>query len=251
MASAGHTGGALSGVEPEGLTDTATVDVTVYPRTQRETGISINDGAAFTQTRDVRLTLGWPARAQQVRISNDGGFAGAATYDLQDTIDWVLDDSVNVVATQVVYVRFIGPGVDPTRTFSDNIIFDNTPPDLLRATAVIPVSKTQVIGTSSTARSTRTWPIKVRARDDRSGLATMQISIKRSGKPLVVRAYRSRTNVKPPAKTKRLYLRVSDQAGNWTHWRAVRVEGLADQTRPRREFERMSGKLRGRLHSSR
>jgi hypothetical protein len=178
-------------------------------------GVSINKGANYTTSKNVELSISWPVGATDVLISNDGGFRASDTTKaaLSTNTSWVLDDSVSGVYTKIVYVRFTGPEIDSSRTYQDDIIFDNKPPSV----------------TSSGAEQSGTFVIiSLAAKDEESGLATVEVNnvdktvnadyattvlVKASDLGLGV----SSSRVKALA-LGNLRIRIADKAGNRTAW---------------------------------
>jgi hypothetical protein len=195
---------------------TAPVDVRPSPPSG-ELGISINDASPYTNDARVKLRLVWPPGAVQARISNDGGFGASSvvTKDLASSTDWRLDDSVKALYTKVVYVRFSGSDIDETRTYTDDIILDLTPPTIQSATA------TGLAASAENAKA-KGQPVRVRtkAKDNRSGVGFLQVTSKKA-KPGKALAY-ARSRIVRVTGT-RVFLRVQDRAGNWSSWRTVQV----------------------------
>jgi DNA-binding beta-propeller fold protein YncE len=171
------------------------VDVRAAPP-GRPAGASINDGAVFTNDPDVTLSLGWPAFATDVLVSNDGGFAGAVTRQVDPTIDWRLDSSGPERLPKTVYVRFDQSG---SQTFQDDIILDQTAPTIARAAF-------------ATAHV-----VRLRASDGVSGVSAAQFARKRSA-PRPERRYARTLRIRGSLPR---YARVRDHAGNWSRWRAI------------------------------
>ena len=206
-----------------GSTSTATksIDVRKSPPSG-EAGVSIIDGAAYTNSKSVKLNLVWPNYATEARISNDGGFAASKTQtkDLAASIDWELDDSVKGIYTKVVYVRFNGVA-DTTKTYSDDIILDTTAPS---------------IETSSAAVASSLVDVSLKATDDITGVDKVEI---RNDTQIVTKDYATTVSVPladlslsvsssgvRKSATTAVEIRVSDKAGNWTGWQTVTVAGL-------------------------
>jgi hypothetical protein len=203
-------------------TATTTIEVRKSPPSG-ESGVSIIDGATYTNSKSVKLNLVWPEFATEARISNDGGFAASKTQtkDLAASIDWDLDDSVKGIYTKVVYVRFNGV-TDTTKTYSDDIILDTTAP---------------VIDVASAATVSGSVAISLKATDDITGVDKVQIT---NGTATVIKDYA--TNLSVPLADLLLSvssmgvqklaatevgLRVSDNAGNWSAYKALSVSGVA------------------------
>jgi hypothetical protein len=157
-------------------------------------GVSIDRGAQFTNSPHVRLALVWPAGTTELIASNDGGFGKHRSFAPEPSIRWKLASSGPERLPKTVYVRF----GDDTRTFQDDIILDQTRPELREATY---------------AGAGR---LRLRARDAVSGLARVQAARKRS-KPR--RAIRYRRVVDVARSTR--WVRVQDRAGNRSAWRRV------------------------------
>jgi hypothetical protein len=205
-----------------GSTGTATksIDVRKSPPSG-EPGVSIIDGASYTNSKSVKLNLVWPEYATEVRISNDGGFAASKTQtkDLAASVDWELDDSVKGVYTKVVYVRFNGVA-DTTKTYSDDIILDTTAP---------------TIETSSASVASSSVDVSLKATDDITGVDKVEL---KSGSSTVMKDYAA--NLSVPVKdlgltvssasvtklgTSSIEIRVSDKAGNWSAYKSLSVSG--------------------------
>ena len=187
-----------------------------------EPGVSIKNGASFSNSKQVTLNLIWPEYATSVRISNDGGFATPKTQtkELAESIVWELDDSVRGLYTKVVYVRFNGVA-DTTKTYTDDIILDTTAPTIETSTAVFAASWVDVL---------------LRATDDVTGVNKVEV---RNGTKTVTRDYATKMSVAladlallvstsgvQKSATQSIEIRVSDNAGNWTNWQNVTVAGL-------------------------
>lgn len=212
-------------------TASTTVEVRQKPPAG-DVGISINDGDAFTNSKSVGLNLIWPENTVQVRVSNDGGFAASKTktFDIDDTVAWNLDDTLTGIFSKVVYVRFIGSGVDGTKTFQDDIVLDTTAPVISSASAT-PATGSAAVSLQSTrsavvdlrlgAKKTTTYRVKISAKDRLSGVSKVQFNTKASAKGAKSANFSRSLKVRTSSRT--LWVRVRDGAGNFTKWRQVRV----------------------------
>jgi len=204
-----------------------------------EQGISINSGSVYTNTKKVQLNLVWPSFASEVRISNDGGFLTSLTQnrELSSTIDWELDDSIEGKYTKIVYVRFSGTGIDSTKTYTDDIILDNTAPIIKTVDAIGGSGATQVdfTGTSNPSQlknftsskqvvKYKIRKIRIQATDNKSGLGKLQVSLKMNGNGSKLLKYSSTSKVKLSVNTKFIYIRIQDKAGNFSRWKKVSVK---------------------------
>lgn len=167
-------------------------------------GVSINDGARFTNDRRVTVRVVWPAFATDVLLANDGGFRDAGTFPVEPEVRWTIDGLGSGRLPRTIYARFTG--IDGAReTYQDDIILDEGRPRVIVAEA------------SRVAK--RTLRLRVRGRDALSGVKRMQITTN-SGKPGAIIRYRNFTRVRATS-PRRLLVRVRDGAGNWSRWKRV------------------------------
>jgi hypothetical protein len=127
-------------------------------------------------------------------------------------MSWTLDSTGPERLPKTIYVRF----GDATQTFTDDIILDETAPTVLAA-AFGPKAGSSHRASAAAARA-RTYTIRVRARDNVSGVAGLQATANRS-RPSKLQPYRTTARVK--ASSSRLWIRVRDRAGNFSRWRKV------------------------------
>ena len=183
--------------------------------TRTPIGISVNQAANYTISPEVLLSVSWPKGATGMIISNDGGFntAVSKSFDVIDSVAWKLDNSVSGIYTKVVYIRFSGGGFDSSRTYQDDIIFDNTAPS---------------VSSSSASKSGSMVVISLAATDKESGLANVEV---RNAENIVMADYASKIliperelglSVKSSgvssSSTSSIRIRVTDKAGNQTAW---------------------------------
>ncbi len=150
-----------------------------------EIGISINDGAIATNDRDVTLTVVWPLRAQELLISNDGGFgsAGATSlFPVDAHVPWRLTTLANRRLPRIVYARFRG-GDAGRETYTDDIILDERRPEVDKVDKVDHASgKPKARGAAgSTVR------LRVTASDDNAGIRRVEVARTPRGRPIAVR----------------------------------------------------------------
>lgn len=181
-----------------------TQSVWVFP--DQEVGISIGAGKNYTNSNNVNLNMVWPDGATSVRISNDGGFTSTNTrsYALDLEIPWSLSGSTSSKSTRVVYARFSGPGIDETRTYSDDIDLDVIAPRISSVQA------------SSVSGKTK---LKIRATDNLSKISKLIVNSKKSASGQTVLSYASTVTIKGNKKS--LWIRVQDGAGNLSGWRKI------------------------------
>jgi hypothetical protein len=200
-----------------GRVDVGELSVDVRPGpAQGPVGVSIEDGALYTNDPTVRLDLVWPKYATAVLVSGDGGFKRAKRFDLGKSVPWTLPSTGPERVPKNVYVRFEvpddGPGYgDPkasTQTYSDDVILDTT----------VPVT--------TAARVVSRRSLRVAGRDRLSGAGTVQITTNRR-KPGKRIAFRKKLrgsrafsqSFTYTAKRGATWVRVIDRAGNPSGWK--------------------------------
>lgn len=188
-----------------GHTDSDTVPLFVRPRPPSGLpGVSIEDGAQFTDDPHVTVDVVWTPFASDLVISNDGGFQPASTRPVDSRISWTLDSSGPERIPKTIYVRFLG-GDGGRETYQDDIILDETAPAVLSARFLR--------GGSRAVRR-----VRVVVRDRVSGVTRMQVALNRS---LPARTIRYRRVVRVVVGHSRPFVRVRDRAGNWSRWKRV------------------------------
>jgi Tol biopolymer transport system component len=178
-------------------------------------GISINDGAQFTNDPHVSIHAVWPRLADAMLISNDGGFSSPGFFPVAAETAWTLVSSSPERLPKTVYVRFSGGDAGP-ETYQDDIILDQTPPQVISARL-----RGSSSGTLRAKARARTFRLSISARDKTSGLAKMQVtSAKR--KPGKLHKFKRRSTF--TSRSRRIYVRVADRAGNFSTWKRVRTK---------------------------
>lgn len=174
----------------------ATVHVGVPPP-PGSPGISITRGARFSSTPAVDIAVVWPVGATTMSFSNAGG-APPITVPVGRMMRWRLDDNVRRGQASTVLVTF---DADFNKTvLKDQIVLDAQRPKVSRA-------------------ALRRARLVVTATDDISGVARVQTAIDRA-RPAKALPY---TRVLRLAKrTRVLWVRVIDRAGNRSAWRRVK-----------------------------
>jgi len=200
-----------------GLTATATVSlrVTAQGTAAAQLGVTINNGAQYTNDPNVVVSANFPAPTTNLLVSNDGGFLAAQTVPARRETPWRLDSSGPERLPKLVYVRFLlGPIV--SETYIDDIILDERPP-VVRQASFAPVAA----GASARAAAARlrTWRLRLRAVDTNSGVAKVQVAVakRRPGRLL---AYKRRLGVRSALRPR--FVRARDRAGNFSKWRRIR-----------------------------
>ncbi len=196
-----------------GTSDPVSQEIAVGPA-----GISINDGAIFTNDEDVEIHFVWPYGAGSLLLSNDGGFGSASPGTVVSTIPWTLQPSGPERLPKTVYLRLPGFPAGSDTTYTDDIILDQTAP-LVRSAVARPRGARV---STSTRRGKSPRILKLRAADRTSGVSRMQL--KRAGsRPGAWLRFRSKSKLK--LNGKRVLVRVRDRAGNASKWKTIRVRG--------------------------
>ncbi|MEA2496085.1 MAG: hypothetical protein QOJ29_3996, partial [Thermoleophilaceae bacterium] len=193
-----------------GLTSEASTElrVTSIAPAGKPVGVSINDGAQYTNDPKVTLFAVWPSFATDMLVSNDGGFGAGQLFPVAEQQPWALDSSGPERLPKTVYVRYQA-GSPTTQTFTDDIILDQTPPKVVSASVAKPAGATSAAATIT---------LKLKATDNVSGVAGVQVS-SNPKKPGAVKKFKAKLKVK---KAKKLFVRVQDKAGNFSSWKPVK-----------------------------
>lgn len=96
-------------------------------------GASINAGEIYTNDPNVSLVVVPPPAATTIRVSNDGGFRSYIDFTYSNKLSWQLPRTGPERLPKTVYVRFIGPGIDSSQTYTDDIILDQLPPTIVNS----------------------------------------------------------------------------------------------------------------------
>jgi hypothetical protein len=190
------------------------VTVTSGACTTGTTGVSINAAATFTNSPGVTLTMHEPSGATGVVISNDGGFATPTTAAIAcgDTYAWTLTSSGSERLPKTVYVRFTGSGIDADKTFTDEIILDETAPAMSLATM-----RTAKAAPASTTR----YVLMLKGSDAGSGVSKVQLATSRNARTQTTYRYRSSLKLRYLGAAR--FVRAIDRAGNVGRWKAVKL----------------------------
>ena len=175
-------------------------------------GVSVNDGALYTNTPQVEVNAIWPRCSDKLTVSNDGGFKRARQFDVAESIDWVLASSGPERLPKTVYVRF----GNASQTFSDDIILDETDPSLTSVTAASATPRRAPFF----VRAGAFISVTTVASDRTSGVGRIQVTTdkRRPGRLMpYAKTVKSRINGNV------IWVRVQDRAGNFSPWRQSRV----------------------------
>lgn len=176
-------------------------------------GVSIASGAVSINTAATTLNVIAPAGTTRLLVANDGGFAGATSkpWDPSNLYSHTLTTSGAERLPKTVYVRFIGSG-DDTKTFSDDIILDQTAPLLRSATASGGTGGARAFRALNLTATT----VRAKATDATSGVKFLELAAKKGGRSVTVK-YAPKVTVKGVGP--RPYVRAIDGAGNRSGWK--------------------------------
>lgn len=181
----------------------------------RPIGVTVNGATRYTRSPRVELEITAPDGAASVLMSNDGGFARptAVPVNAAQRYPWTLESSGLERLPKTVYVRFAGTcGFDPSQTYQDDIILDQTPPRLVRATV------TRV----SPAKGRGAATLTLAASDNASGLGAAQVrNSRRARARIFTLRYRRRIRLEG-ARARAKAVRVRDRAGNYSAWKPIK-----------------------------
>jgi hypothetical protein len=90
--------------------------------------LSVNEGALWTNTTTVTLSIGAPEGTTAMQISNDGGFGGANWQPFNTRTGWGITSFGSYTLPRVVYVRLRLADGSVTTASSDDIVYDPLPP---------------------------------------------------------------------------------------------------------------------------
>jgi hypothetical protein len=203
--------------DAEGKTASITKELRVTtPPTGTQFGVTINNGARWTNTPDVTVTANFPPATTQLLFSNDGGFLAPSEFPAQKTTKWKLDSSGPERLPKTIYVRFLsGPIV--SETHQDDIILDETPPKVQDA-LVAPAGGSSSAVVVRAAR-VRSWKVRIKASDKNSGVGRVQVTANKR-KPGKLLRFKKRMVVKSAKRPR--WVRARDRAGNFSKWRKAR-----------------------------
>jgi hypothetical protein len=123
-------------------------------------GVSLNDGALYTNDPQVTVRTWAPEEIAEMRLSNDGGYTNDGWQSYQESVSWEVDPYGDYVIPRTVYVWFKDAQNEVYGAHSDDIIYD-------------PVAPTG--GLSVQSRDGNQATLSLDATDDNSGVAQMRV----------------------------------------------------------------------------
>lgn len=182
-----------------GQATSSPVTVSAAPCNSGRVGVTINNGAQFTNDPNVTITAHEPAGVLGIWIANDGGFDignHATPISCTDTYQYYFANAGNERLPRTIYVRF----GDSDINYTDDIILDTTAP-------------------RTTAAKLRGTTLRVVAKDALSGIGKVQVTGKKKTGPYTTVAYTGKVQGRV-AKVAR-WVRTIDRAGNYSRWLPV------------------------------
>ena len=199
-------------------TDSAPVDIRPAPGSG-EPGVTINNGAQYTNDTDVTISTVWPRFSSTALVSNDGGFLAPVQQPVANEIPWTLESSGPERLPKTIYVRFRS-GTTNSETYTDDIILDQTAPEVLEASIDGGASASTASISKTRRTKKRAAVLLIRAKDNVSGVLSAQV---KQGKRKPGRWQAFKSHVALPGRFGRILVRVRDRAGNISKWRLAKV----------------------------
>jgi len=199
-----------------------TVGATVSFETAAPVGVSIEDGADYTDSPKVQVNLSWPRSAMAVLLSNDGGFKNYKRVSLSKITTWTLASTGSERLPKTIYVRYVMSDGSRSETFTDDIILDETDPTMGTVSAQR-ISGMTVNALSLFRAKLPSVKMTIAASDANSGLdrieikggsKTLRFTVNPKTKKFVVTLTTSKTSVQ---------VRSVDRAGNVSKWKTVKL----------------------------
>lgn len=196
-------------------------------------GVSINEGALFTNQTQVTLKLTAPTGTTQMKISNDGGLADANWEPFVSSKLWTITSYGNNAIPRIVYAKFRTGGVT-SGLYQDDIILDTSPPTgtltitttsivldfqrgapSLSTTSVVSYSVYLPLAQRDHVFGFRWTNLQLSATDDLSGVDKMMVSYDADFGDIQWEPYASHKNfLVPEAGATAVYAKFLDRAGN-------------------------------------
>ncbi len=166
--------------------------------------VTINNGALWTNSTSVTLTISAPAHTDRMRLSNDGGFAGAQWRYFDTRPTWNLTPYDNDADPLTVWVRVKNVDGTVSASFFDTIKYDPVPP-------------TGTLSIQSVTSSSVRVNLSANDPDNLSGVASMRVALTSNLSQVAWQPYASsrtlpRNGTAP--ENVRAYAQFRDGAGN-------------------------------------
>jgi hypothetical protein len=198
-------------------------------------GVSVNDAADYTNSPYVNVNLSFTGLISEVAISNDAGFPKSQTKVFaykNNTVSWVLRSNPGEKTPRKIYVKYRAfselnngaPGKWHLETFSDDIILDMAAPVITQASLTASKSKPVLFIDPKAKVSRKTLQLSVTGKDDKSGVAQVQVSPVAGLSGAVTYKYKKLNTLSVAKSANRMFVRLKDNAGNWAKWREVKLK---------------------------
>ena len=201
-------------------------------------GVTINQGARFTDNAEVTLGLVWPEGTTTAVISNDGSFSDAQQVPIASSIRWSLPSNGSGLLSSTVYVRFesLWPNNDggwasadeqQITNLTDDIVLDLSPPEVSSVSASSDSNaQSQSFGIARSMSTGSKALVSFSALDAVSGVSAVQITSD-PAVPGPERALSSQYVV--PVDRGTIAVRAKDNVGHWSRWSYARVSSFVPQ----------------------
>jgi len=205
--------------------------------TTKPEGVSIDDGAEFTNSQSVVVSVVGPSTAVKAILSNDGGFKTSETFDLTNNaaeIPWKLPSSREGTFTKIIYVKYVSRFGSQSTPYTDDILLDTTKPVVDTAVAALTAAPKDAVSVARAKVRQSAVKLSLKGSDTISGIGRIEVRSsarkpsatfdvnrvqgKANGKPR-----RSRQSVTFTTTSRAVQFRVVDRAGNASPWKAVKI----------------------------
>jgi len=199
-------------------TDTINLDTSV----QSEYGLSINEGALFTNKITVTLTLPANPSTAQMVVSNDGGFAGAQWEPYATHKEWQITQYGSYVIPRIVYAKYKDTAGVTSSVYQDDIILDVTAPNS-SITNLSRIEASSSARMSTLANSTVQVAVEWEGSDDVSGVKWYDVQYKQGSAGTWTDWLTTTTQTSATFNATSGYMyyfqsRAEDHAGNWENY---------------------------------
>lgn len=198
-----------------------TIELDTAAGTQRL--VTINNGAIWTNTVSVTLTIGAPAGTTEVQLSNDGGFGGASWQPFDTRPEWAITAFGTYSLPRTVYVRIRNVDGSLSDPYQDEIIYDPIPP-----IGSLSLTLASGLADQATPEASMLAHLDAHDPDNLSGVAAMRVGVAQEFDLAAWEPYRtSKTlNVAGSAGDVRVYAEFRDGAGNVGARSCAQLNGL-------------------------
>jgi alpha-tubulin suppressor-like RCC1 family protein len=205
--------------------------------TTKPEGVSIDDGAEFTNSQSVVVSVVGPSTAVKAILSNDGGFKTSETFDLTNNaaeIPWKLPSSREGTFTKIIYVKYVSRFGSQSTPYTDDILLDTTKPVVDTAVAALTAAPKNAVSVARAKAAQSAVKLSLRGSDTISGIGRIEVrsSARKPSTTFDVNRVQGKANGKPrPSRqsvtfttvSRAVQFRVVDRAGNASPWKVVKI----------------------------